>query len=89
MTATIPMNCEEVLSFLADYLEDGLPAPVLERFEWHLERCVSCRNYLATYGETIRVAMAASSAPMLHVQEPPEDLVEAILKTVMRTEDRG
>jgi predicted anti-sigma-YlaC factor YlaD len=87
MTATIPMNCEEVLSFLADYLENELPAPVLERFQWHLERCVSCRNYLAMYSDTIRVAKAASTAPMLHVQEPPEDLVQAILKTVLRTED--
>lgn len=73
------MKCEELISFLADYL-DGLLAPeIAATFESHLEGCRSCRAYLATYRETIRMARNAVSAPELNVNEAPEELIAAIL----------
>lgn len=82
MTDAPRLNCEQVIAFLADYLEHGLDAETLAKFEWHLERCASCRNYLASYRDTILLARAADRVPELHVEEPPEDLVAAILASV-------
>ena len=82
MTDATRLNCSEVIAFLADYLDHELDAATLAKFEWHLERCASCRNYLASYRETIQLARAADRIPELHVEEPPEDLVAAILNSV-------
>ncbi len=78
MNQTVPMHCDEVLSFLSDYLDHALEDAVLARFEWHLERCVSCRNYLSAYRETIAMARMASR-PRAPFEDPPEVLVQAIL----------
>lgn len=82
MTNVTGLNCSEVIAFLADYLDHELDVATAARFEWHLERCASCRNYLASYRDTIRMARAANRVPELHVEEPPEDLVTAIVNSV-------
>jgi anti-sigma factor (TIGR02949 family) len=37
-----PVNCEEVLAHLADYLDRELDGPFSARVEHHLERCRGC-----------------------------------------------
>ncbi len=84
MTSGSHLTCEEVNGFLATYLEDALPRNVLEEFEWHLERCESCRNYLHSYRETIRIARMVCSSPALPAEDLPEALIEAILRSTGR-----
>ncbi|HET8798829.1 MAG TPA: zf-HC2 domain-containing protein [Thermoanaerobaculia bacterium] len=76
------MKCEELISFLADYLDGLLPAETLASFEKHLEGCRSCRAYLATYRETILMARSATQSPRLDVSDAPEELIKAILAAV-------
>ena len=78
MTPDTHMTCEEVIAFVADYIDHALDDGLLSRFEWHLERCASCRNYLAAYRDTIAIAREAER-PLTPLLAPPEDLVQAIL----------
>lgn len=73
------MNCEQVIEFLADYLDGALAADVVSRFETHLHACDSCTAYIASYRETIRMARVATKSPMLEAGEVPEELIRAIL----------
>jgi len=72
------ITCEEVITFLADYLAHELEPGEERSFERHLARCPSCVAYLETYRETLRLGRAAwrdeGSPPPL---EP--ELVRAIL----------
>lgn len=79
MSAMAPVDCRELITFLADYLANDLPAERRAAFEEHLAECRSCVQYLATYRETIRMARAAAAAPELSAEEMPEELVKAIL----------
>jgi anti-sigma factor RsiW len=46
-------GCGSVVKLLADYLERRLPAPLLEEFEQHLQRCPRCVAQLRTYTSTV------------------------------------
>jgi anti-sigma factor RsiW len=82
MSAAPYITCRELITFLGDYLAGELPAAQNHEFERHLAVCPSCRAYIASYQETIRMARAAMTAPELRVEDVPEDLVKAILATV-------
>ncbi|HLF55737.1 MAG TPA: zf-HC2 domain-containing protein [Thermoanaerobaculia bacterium] len=73
------VTCEEVLTFLLEYLSDELPPDRQLDFERHLEGCPSCRAYLATYRETMRLARGAERDPDLPAEEMPPELIRAIL----------
>lgn len=74
------MNCADLITtFLADYVDGNLPAETLADFEHHLDVCASCVAYLHSYRATI--ALAAGSAAMS--EEAPEELVRAILATLV------
>lgn len=74
------MTCHEVLDFIGDYLAEELPLPTRELFVGHLAECPSCRAYLDSYEETIRLSRRAlrEQAP----PEPPPGLVAAVLAAV-------
>jgi anti-sigma factor RsiW len=76
------LTCEQIIAFLDSYLDGQLDAETLAAFEYHLARCTSCVAYLATYREIIRIARAAKTAPMLNVEDVPEDLVRAVMAAV-------
>ena len=76
------ITCRELITFLADYLDGELPAEKNVEFERHLSVCISCRQYIATYRETIRMAKAAMLMPELRVEEAPADLITAILASI-------
>jgi len=78
MSAMAPVDCREMITFLADYLANELPAERRRLFDGHLALCDSCVEYLATYEETIRMARAATDAGDLPAM--PEELVNAILE---------
>jgi anti-sigma factor RsiW len=70
-------DCREVLRFLDEYREGDLDPMRQGAFERHLALCVSCRNYLDSYLMTVAMERDAYSEPAL--QEPPAELVQAIL----------
>jgi len=75
------VTCEEVITFLLDYLTRELTPDEEREFERHLAICPSCVAYLKSYRQTVqlgRVAMRGAES-----EKPPEladELVRAILK---------
>ena len=75
------MTCREVAEFLQDYVAGGLPSPLLEDFDRHLEACRNCREFLAQYRATIAASTAAWTDETI---DPPDELVTAILQALQR-----
>jgi anti-sigma factor RsiW len=74
------MTCRDLIGFLMEYLDGGLPAEARAAFERHLAICRDCRIYLRNYQETVRAGRAAlqmSDEPVS--PDVPEELVRAIL----------
>lgn len=70
------ITCRDLYGFLDDYLAAALPLPTRLAFQAHLAICSACRRYLRSYELTLA---AAKSAEATTVEEPPEELVQAIL----------
>lgn len=75
------LPCREIIAFLADYLDGALAAETRSEFDRHLAVCPSCVAYLASYRDTIRMAKAASDDA--DADDPPEELVRAIVASVL------
>ena len=75
------MNCRDIIEFLAEYLDGELSAHTSAEFERHLAICVSCTAYLATYRETIRASRYVSLRKDDLLDDAPEELIEAILRS--------
>jgi len=76
------LTCEEVITFLLDYLERELPEDEARHFARHLAICPSCAAYLATYEQSIHLGREALRREL--EAEPPSldgDLVRAILES--------
>jgi anti-sigma factor RsiW len=73
-------TCKELIDFLDDYVAGELPPPRHAQFENHLRYCPSCRAYLSSYRETIRLAAAAHPA----IEDVPAELLTLILSSVAR-----
>lgn len=74
------LTCEEVITFLLDYLSQELPSDEQRNFARHLALCPSCAAYLATYERTVELGREALRRE-LEADPPPLDgeLVQAIL----------
>jgi len=70
-------TCREVIGFLDDYWSGELDPMRRNAFERHLALCPSCRHYLDSYRRTVEMEREAYADPDL--QDPPEELMEAIL----------
>ena len=75
------LTCQELIEFLAAYVEGELTADERARFDQHLAVCPHCVDYVQGYRESIRLGKAAFS----DVEEVPEELVDAILAARRRT----
>ena len=75
------ITCEELVTFLLDYLSQELDAEERREFERHLAVCPSCAAYLATYERTVELGREALRRE-LEADPPPLDgeLVQAILR---------
>lgn len=85
-------TCQDVIGFLDDYVSGNLVPEQRAVFEAHLGRCPYCRDYLATYRETI--ALGRGLAEPAHDlggdtgAGPPAELVEAITASLLARRDR-
>lgn len=77
------MNHSEVRALLGDYLEGDLELAELARVEAHLPDCRSCSEELRELRATISLLRG------LPEQEPPPDLVEAVMARLAAGEGRA
>ena len=73
------ITCEEVITFLIDYLAQSLPPEESTEFERHLSICPSCVAYLKSYKETVRLSRDAMTGGNGQPPELAAELVRAIL----------
>jgi predicted anti-sigma-YlaC factor YlaD len=74
------LACGEVITFLFEYLEESVAPERRLEFDRHLAVCPSCRNYLATYRDSLLLAKRTSELDEVEIPEVPQHLLEAILK---------
>ena len=58
------VTCEEVITFLLDYLTRELSTEEQAEFDRHLAICPSCRAYLETYKQAARLSREAMRAEL-------------------------
>jgi anti-sigma factor RsiW len=68
------VTCRDFADFLADYLDDALPAAIRREFEAHLAECPDCVAYLQQYRDVIRLTALAA-----------DDLASVVMSSVSRT----
>ena len=74
------MTCREFADFMLDYLSGEISPESRTAFEDHLSRCSSCRTYLSSYEETVKLGKRALDDDTAAVPgDVPEELVNAIL----------
>lgn len=76
------VTCEEVITFLLDYLSREIALEERRDFERHLALCPSCAAYLATYEQTVQLGREALRREL--ESDPPPlggELVRAILRS--------
>jgi len=75
------ITCREFEAFILDYLDGVLPQRQRRIFDWHLNICAECREYLAAYQRSIELGRAVFDQPEDGVPDDvPEDLIRAVVK---------
>lgn len=77
------ISCEALIDFLEAYHAGELPAEQRGEFDRHLAVCPDCKDYLRTYEKTIDLCKksAAAGNEKAALEDVPEDLIRAILKS--------
>ena len=81
------MTCQELIDYLVAYFDEELAAEQRQVFEEHLRLCPECVHYLETYRLTVRISRLTCEVREEPCEEPPEQLVRAIL-AALRGEGR-
>ena len=61
------LTCQEVNSFLVEYMEGAIDEETRVAFEAHVEKCKNCQNFFEQYNATIEMIRAQE-----HLDIPPE-----------------
>jgi anti-sigma factor RsiW len=77
------ITCADLEEFVAGYLDGSLPEPRRRALEKHLDGCAACREFVAAYQRTVRVAKKVFEEKGA-TAEAPENLVQAILVSLER-----
>jgi anti-sigma factor RsiW len=77
------ITCADLEDLVADYLDGSLPSRQCTALDDHLDECRACRERLAAYERTIRVAKSVLDNESA-TAEAPEKLVQAILASLER-----
>lgn len=74
------ITCKEFEDFIISYLDGTLHGAQLQMFEWHLQLCRECREYLAAYQRAMEAGKSVLSPAQEAIPENvPEDLIKAVL----------
>ncbi len=76
------ITCRDLIGSLMDYLDSVMTADEIATVQEHLALCPSCRNYLESYVQTVRLTRtelrkADAPPPVL-----PEELAQRIRKSL-------
>ena len=76
------LKCQDLLEYLADYLDGELPRDQHSVLEEHLGKCSPCIEYLESYRSTISMVRGCVPKPIEAeaCDECPEELIKAILE---------
>jgi anti-sigma factor RsiW len=77
------ITCADLEECVAGYLDGSLPEPRCRAMEKHLDDCAACREFVAAYQRTVRVARKVLEDKSA-AAEAPENLVQAILASLAR-----
>ncbi len=58
------MKCKQIISELADYLDEALDPILRNTIEVHLEKCKDCRIVVDTTKQTIEIFCNSEPAPL-------------------------
>jgi anti-sigma factor RsiW len=58
------MTCRELIDVLHDYLDGALGPDLIRDLDRHLDGCVPCRAYIATYRKTRELGTTAARVEM-------------------------
>jgi anti-sigma factor RsiW len=78
------LTCQELIDFIAAYLDGELSDEEKHRFDDHLRVCRACVDYLDSYRETMRATLVAYDGENDIPDSVPEDLVQAVLSSRRR-----
>ena len=73
------LTCEDVITFLFEYLGSEITPERAAAFERHLALCPSCVAYLTTYRETIRLGREA----LRPADDRPDELAPELLRALL------
>ena len=76
------MKCKEIISELADYLDEALDPVLRTTIEEHLGKCKDCRIVVDTTKQTIEIFCNSEPAPL--PQSTRQRLHEALAKHLRR-----
>jgi anti-sigma factor RsiW len=68
-----PIDCDELVELVTDYLEGKLPPADVERFEAHLEECEACATYIEQIRQSVVVVGTLSEETL------PQGAADALL----------
>ncbi len=82
MMRTVPLmlTCQELESFMVDYIDGMLPVRQRRKFDLHLRLCRDCRRYIDAYKGGIILFQTAFAEPDASL---PEDVPEALVKAIL------
>jgi anti-sigma factor RsiW len=78
MTERPYITCRQLIDYIVDYVAGELDEIASQDFERHLAVCPSCRAYLASYRETMKLTRELAESDEA-LDDVPEELVQAIL----------
>ncbi len=78
------ITCQELITFLLEYVAGELPPEREAEFERHLAVCPQCVQYLKNYKAAIAMAKQAESAPQIPVSDVVEDMLAAVMAAMKR-----
>jgi len=79
------LTCEEVITFLFEYLAGEVSEERARDFERHLAICPSCLAYLESYRDTIRLGREA----MRGLDERPPELAAELTRAILASRPPG
>jgi len=74
-------TCADLEEFVAGYFDASLSEPRRRALEKHLDDCSACREFVAAYQRTVRVARKVLEHERA-TAETPENLVQRVLASL-------
>ena len=75
------ITCQEMESFIDDYLDNSLPDLQRDTFDAHIDYCPDCFNFMVNYRNAVRMGKTAYADDYKNsCEKMPDSLVNAILQ---------